>query len=196
MDYQIPFLTNFTENNVNLLWIDTRNLTDFIQQKNQKHFHLPLSSKWLNWFEKLIKPEEDFYLIVENEKIGRSLIEDLRTINYQTQCKALITGSCLEDKNQEDVVRNLDLSIFSKNLEKFTILDVRNPEEVEQRKIFSSSLNIPLIALRDKIKEIPQDKPIVVHCAVGYRSAIATSILKSELKNIEIFDLGEYIGIF
>jgi len=56
------------------------------------------------------------------------------------------------------------------------ILDVRSPHEWEVRHI-ANSLNIPLNHLKERIDEIPRDRRIAIHCAGGYRSSIASSIL-------------------
>ena len=39
------------------------------------------------------------------------------------------------------------------------------------------SLNVPLNHLQERVAEIPRDRRIAVHCAGGYRSSIAVSIL-------------------
>ena len=76
-------------------------------------------------------------------------------------------------------------------------MDVRNPSEIKGNKIFPASLEIPLAELRERTKEIPTDKPIAVHCAGGYRSAAASSMLSSELKEkAEVFDISEAIKEF
>ena len=56
------------------------------------------------------------------------------------------------------------------------ILDIRNPREWEAKHI-PGSLNIPLAHLRERIAELPASRPLLVHCAGGYRSSIAASIL-------------------
>ena len=56
------------------------------------------------------------------------------------------------------------------------ILDIRNPREWSSKHI-PGSVNIPLNHLQDRLAEIPLDRRIAVHCAGGYRSAIAASIL-------------------
>ena len=58
-----------------------------------------------------------------------------------------------------------------------TLLDVRAPREHEQKNI-ASGLNIPLNQLAERVKELPQNAPILVHCAGGYRSSIAASLLQ------------------
>ncbi len=56
------------------------------------------------------------------------------------------------------------------------LLDIRNPREWAARHI-DGSVNIPLNHLQERIAEIPRDRRIAVHCAGGYRSSIAASIL-------------------
>ena len=56
------------------------------------------------------------------------------------------------------------------------LLDVRAPREWATKHI-CGSMNIPLNHLQERIAEIPRDRRIAVHCAGGYRSSIAASIL-------------------
>ncbi len=56
------------------------------------------------------------------------------------------------------------------------VLDIRGPGEVAQSKI-AGSQTIPLPELHRRLDEVPRDKNLVVHCAGGYRSAIAASLL-------------------
>jgi hydroxyacylglutathione hydrolase len=56
------------------------------------------------------------------------------------------------------------------------LLDVRNPREWSTKHI-AGSMNIPLNHLQERIAEVPRDRRIAVHCAGGYRSSVAASIL-------------------
>jgi hydroxyacylglutathione hydrolase len=56
------------------------------------------------------------------------------------------------------------------------VLDIRNPREWTAKHI-QGAVNIPLNHLQERIGEIPRDRRIAVHCAGGYRSSIAASIL-------------------
>lgn len=56
------------------------------------------------------------------------------------------------------------------------LIDVRQENEHAEGAI-PGSLNIPLRTLVSSLDQIPQDKPVVVYCATGYRSALATGIL-------------------
>jgi hydroxyacylglutathione hydrolase len=56
------------------------------------------------------------------------------------------------------------------------VLDVRTSREWSAKHI-NCSVNIPLNHLQERIAEIPRNRRIAVHCAGGYRSSIAVSIL-------------------
>ncbi|MGH9147881.1 MAG: rhodanese-like domain-containing protein, partial [Vicinamibacterales bacterium] len=56
------------------------------------------------------------------------------------------------------------------------VLDVRRPREWADAHI-DGSINVPLNHLEERIGELPRDRRIVVHCASGYRSSIAASLL-------------------
>jgi rhodanese-related sulfurtransferase/glyoxylase-like metal-dependent hydrolase (beta-lactamase superfamily II) len=56
------------------------------------------------------------------------------------------------------------------------VLDIRNPGEWNGKHI-PGSLNIPLNRIQERIAEVPRGRRIAVHCAGGYRSSIAASIL-------------------
>jgi glyoxylase-like metal-dependent hydrolase (beta-lactamase superfamily II)/rhodanese-related sulfurtransferase len=56
------------------------------------------------------------------------------------------------------------------------VLDVRSDKEHGIVHV-DGSCNIPLTHLRERMAEIPKNRPVVVHCEGGYRSAIACSLL-------------------
>jgi rhodanese-related sulfurtransferase len=57
------------------------------------------------------------------------------------------------------------------------IVDVRAPGERQQKRI-RGSVGIPLTRLAERMSELPADRPLLVHCAGGYRSSIAASLLQ------------------
>lgn len=71
------------------------------------------------------------------------------------------------------------------------VLDVRNDNERRAGSI-QGSLHIPLSKLASRIGEVPAGGPLVVHCASGYRSAIAASLLESAGRR----DVGDLVGGF
>jgi rhodanese-related sulfurtransferase len=57
------------------------------------------------------------------------------------------------------------------------IVDVRSPPEYALEHL-AGSVNLPLNHLTERAKELPADRPLLVHCAGGYRSSIASSLLQ------------------
>lgn len=68
------------------------------------------------------------------------------------------------------------------------LLDVRNATELETNGRLKGSINIPLDNLRDRMKELPKDRPLIVSCHSGLRSYVAERILKQhgyQVKNLD-----------
>lgn len=173
-------------------------VVDARQEKAFKKGHLPLSvnlmegAKFETWLGSIIKPGEPFYLAGENKDQLQRLVERTAAIGYETQIKEVFVLAGAEKKEEP-----VDLKIFKENLKEYTIVDVRNVSEIKEGKLFENSISIPLPELRNRVFEIPTGKPIVVHCAGGYRSAAASSIIGSILNHqVKVFDLGEAIKEF
>ncbi len=175
------------------LWvIDTRKEEDFKQGHLPHSINLMENGKFETWLGSIIKPGEQFYLAGEsNEQIQRMLIR-AASIGYET---AIAETIIVKNGNVQEA--EIDVEIFKKHLSDYTIVDVRNVSEVKEGKVFSNSISIPLAEVRNRMNEIPTDKPIVVHCAGGYRSSAGSSLIKSTLNgNLKVFDLGEAVKEF
>ena len=57
------------------------------------------------------------------------------------------------------------------------LLDVRDPEELEEFGKLDHAVNIPLAQLRDRLAELPRDRPIVTYCQKGQRGYLAACAL-------------------
>ncbi len=69
----------------------------------------------------------------------------------------------------------------------FLLLDVRTPQENAEQAIESSCF-IPLQELGQRLRELPQDREIVVYCRIGNRSAYACEFLARhgyQVKNLD-----------
>lgn len=59
------------------------------------------------------------------------------------------------------------------------VIDVRSPDEFADG-AYPGARNIPVNSLPNRVGEVgPKDKPVVVYCASGGRSAVAQQILKA-----------------
>jgi glyoxylase-like metal-dependent hydrolase (beta-lactamase superfamily II)/rhodanese-related sulfurtransferase len=150
------------------------------------------NAKFETWLGSIVKPEEEFTLVVESEDQKDYMLHRLAKIGYEKQLLEIIT---LKTKDLQKTPE-LDLEDFKNNPQDYTIVDIRNNSEVEDGKFFETALSHPLNDLRKTAGEIPTDKPIVVHCAGGYRSAAGSSILQEKLKNVTVYDLSDDIEQF
>ncbi|WP_324719513.1 MBL fold metallo-hydrolase [Salinimicrobium sp. HB62] len=166
-----------------------------------KKGHLPNSinimarnenDKYETWLGAIVKPEEPFYLVVESIRQVRDILERTAKIGYEKQLRGVVTLAADVSKRSDE----FDLQEFKENKNKFTIVDIRNDNEVAQGKIFDDAIAIPLNELRERANEVPADKPILVHCAGGYRSSAGSSILENHFPKTKVFDLSEDIRKF
>lgn len=180
------------ELDANVWVIDARKEDDFKEGHLPHSINLMEDGKFETWLGSMIQPAEKFYLAGESKEQLQRMMIRVAAIGYETAVAGalVVTGG-----NEKEAT--IDVNNFKNHANEYTIVDVRNASEVKQRKIFPGSLSIPLAELRTKWNEIPINKPIVVHCAGGYRSAAASSLLHSNLQgNIPVLDLGENIKTF
>ncbi|HUU58398.1 MAG TPA: rhodanese-like domain-containing protein, partial [Phycisphaerae bacterium] len=57
------------------------------------------------------------------------------------------------------------------------VIDVRSAKEYASGHL-AEAVNIPVDEIRSRIEEVPADRPVAVHCGVGYRSYVAQQILR------------------
>ena len=69
------------------------------------------------------------------------------------------------------------------------LVDVRAPGEREQKRV-AGSVALPLNHLVDRAAELPRERPLLIHCAGGYRSSIAASLLQ----RLGFTEVGEMAG--
>ena len=156
------------------------------------HLHgsinIPDGLKFETWLGSIIDPSEPFYLVAENHSQLQILIEKAAKIGYEQQVVALVA---IDDG--ASVSTPFDREAFEHQPQRYTVVDIRNLAEVEENPVFNHSIHIPLPELREKVYDLPSEKPIVVHCAGGYRSAIGSSIIAAALANVAVQDMSTHI---
>jgi glyoxylase-like metal-dependent hydrolase (beta-lactamase superfamily II)/rhodanese-related sulfurtransferase len=178
--------------NPDILIIDTRPQELFKKSHLKNATNLMNDTKFETWLGSIVNPDEPFYLIAENDMVLNQLIERTAKIGYEKQ---IALAFVMDYGNTE--MNIFDSDNLKDNEDAFTIVDIRNHSEVKNNKIFANAIHIPLHELRERTNEIPVHKPIVVHCAGGYRSAAGSSIIKSKLNGTsQVFDLSEAVKQF
>lgn len=175
--------------------IDTRD------KKTFKAGHLPGAvniqcgedQKFETWLGTIVEPGKPFYLVSESESDLLNAIERTAKIGYEPYIK----GALISPDTGLVSSNILPLNDFREHPDQYTIIDTRNASEKEANQYFDSAINIPLPELQDRLDEIPNDKPIVFHCAGGYRSAIGSSLVENGIENeLPVYDLSEHISEF
>ena len=137
-------------------------------------------------------PEERFFLVAETAAELEILIHKTAKIGYEQ----LIQGAVVRPAGMTATGTFFDLAAFKANPGNYTLVDIRNRDEQANSPIFEGALNIPLPELRERAHEIPQYKPVLIHCAGGYRSAAGVSIVANEVKQVPVLDFSEAIKDF
>jgi glyoxylase-like metal-dependent hydrolase (beta-lactamase superfamily II)/rhodanese-related sulfurtransferase len=178
--------------NPEVIIIDARPQKEFKKGHLNNAINLMADGKFETWLGSIINPGEKFYLVAGDDTVLDQLIERIAKIGYEQQ----IELAFVSDYGSAEL-QFTDLEELRDNEQALTIVDVRNPLEVKENVLFKNALNIPLHELRERTNEIPSHKPIVVHCAGGYRSAAGSSIIKSKMKeNSRVSDLSEAVKDF
>jgi hydroxyacylglutathione hydrolase len=142
------------------------------------------------WLGTLVAPDLKFYLVAEDEQSLQTAIKKAAAIGYELN----IQGAFVYDESNGSQLGAFDNSSFDPTENKYTYIDVRTEKEVKKQPIFKNSVNIPLQEFNDRLSEIPKGKPLLIYCGSGYRSAMAASILKKVMPNIEVYDLGPAVS--
>ena len=177
------------------LVIDVRNEADFKKGHLPNSFNIMLTErgKFETWLGAIVGPDEEFYLVADDEAQVEEAIARTAKIGYE---KLIVGAAAVNEKELPVKTDTLEVEKFANDLDGYSIVDIRNEGEVRNGNIFKNAITIPLHSLRERVYEIPTDKPVVVHCAAGYRSAAGSSILENELKDLQVYDLGEAIKDF
>ena len=176
----------------NALVIDGRKESVFKKSHYQGALNIQEGAKFETWLGSIVAPEEPYYLVAQDEETLNDLISKAAKIGYES----FIKGTFVLTEAGKSTSAKLDMDDFEANPENYTIVDVRNAAEVEKQAYFAHAINIPLPELRERAAEVPREKPVVVHCASGYRSAIGSSLLEAALPGTPVIDLGEAINDF
>jgi hydroxyacylglutathione hydrolase len=185
----VPRLRNNFQPEAGIPIVDTRSKEEFGKGFVKGAINLQDGEKFETWLGSIIGPDEPFYLMAANDDSLDIVIKKAAKIGYEKNIEAAV----LADNNVSEKLPDLNLADFTAHPEHYTVVDARNWNETDDGLVFDHALTIPLPGLRERLNEIPKDKPVVVHCAAGYRSAAAASIIRGAIANVPVYDLGEIV---
>ena len=169
----------------NAIVVDSRPQKDFKGSHLRNAINIQSSGPFETWLGSIVAPESKFYLVAGDQQGLDMALRKTAAIGYEVN----IEGALIYDSPNGETTERFDALSFNPADNKFTYLDVRSGREVDHQPILDGSINIPLYELADRISEIPKDKPILVYCGSGYRSATGASILQLQLPSIQVYDL-------
>lgn len=189
----VPRLAPDTALEPGVLVVDTRPAVDFRTGHLPGALNLPDGGKFETWLGSVVGPAESFYLIAADEAAAATVLRKAAKIGYEAHVRGLLTTPPAARLTATGQLADADA--VRTDTSGYTVVDVRNESEFAQ-KLFPSTIEIPLHQLRERLGEIPLDKPILVHCAGGYRSAAAVSIIQAAHPSAQVEDLSEAVTTF
>jgi len=162
--------------------LDVRHQDDFAKGHIPQSIFIGIDGGFAPWVGAMVGNVTQPILIVTPEGREEETVTRLARVGFDNTL-GFLKGGIEAWKNadkQVDVVEGIDAdelkNIIEKN--KIEIFDVRKPGEYLSEHI-TEAHNTPLDFINDHMSEFPSNKPFYIHCAGGYRSMIAASILKS-----------------
>ena len=165
--------------------LDTRSTEDFTKGFIPGSIFIGLEGRFAEWAGSLLPFEKPLLLITDPGKEEETVIR-LSRVGFNKMLGYLKGGFdvWLGAGEKKDILVNVDaeeLAIDIPHDLKLLVVDVRRETEFADGHI-EGALNLPLNNMNDilQIARLDENKNIYVHCAGGYRSVIAASILKRQ----------------
>jgi hydroxyacylglutathione hydrolase len=168
------------------LVIDTRPAAEFAAAHIPGTINIPLNRAFTTWSGWFVPYDADYYLIVD-ERCTSCLddgLRDLRLIGLDRvrgYASADVVTAWQARGNATARVGQIDAEGVARRLAAGTtyVIDVRSAAEWQAGHI-PGAHHIPLGELPQKASTVPRERPVIVHCQGGARSAIAASLLQAE----------------
>ncbi|GIV26321.1 MAG: MBL fold metallo-hydrolase [Bacteroidia bacterium] len=164
------------------LVLDTRSPQDFANGHIPGSINIGLDGgPFAVWVGALIEDLKTPILLVTPEGREKEAIIRLARVGYEN-CLGYLEGGMLAWQNAGEKIADIhqiDAAEFAKRYkaENITVIDVRKPTEYEKSHL-DKAKNIPLDFIQKHLHEFSKNEKYYIHCAGGYRSMIASSILK------------------
>ncbi|GAA1348535.1 rhodanese-like domain-containing protein [Arthrobacter roseus] len=170
--------------------LDTRSPEDFAEGHLAGSLNVGLDGRFAETAGMVIGAEDEIVIIADSGREEEAAMRlgrigfDRVTGYLQTPARAFAElGGIVQQGSRVDV-GTFDQARTDNST---TVLDVRNPGEVEDGAV-PGSLRIPLAELARRHEEVPADRPVLVHCAGGWRSSVGASTLRA-LGHTNVSDL-------
>jgi glyoxylase-like metal-dependent hydrolase (beta-lactamase superfamily II)/rhodanese-related sulfurtransferase len=171
----------FIANETGAIILDVRHQTEFIKGFIPQSIFIGIDGGFAPWVGALIKDINQPILLVSPEGREEEVITRLSRVGFDNVL-GYLEGSFetwQKEGKEIDTLESISAETLADKVENNQpVFDVRKPGEFASEHIEVAE-STPLDFLNDHITEFPKKDKFYIHCAGGYRSVIAASILKA-----------------
>jgi hydroxyacylglutathione hydrolase len=171
-------------NETGAIVLDTRSAQVFKDGFIPNSINIGIKGDFAPWIGTLITDIEQEILFVADEENIEEIITRLSRVGYDNVIGYLKGGfeAWKAATKEVDTIESISAGEFAKRFQdsegKLTVKDVRKQTEYMAEHV-DEAMNIPLAVLSDNMAEFSKIETNYIHCAGGYRSMMACSILKA-----------------
>ncbi|WP_340153194.1 MBL fold metallo-hydrolase [uncultured Marivirga sp.] len=168
-------------NETGALVLDTRNAEEFSKGFIPNSINIGLDGNFAMWVGEMVADIKQKILLVAEEGKEEEAMIRLSRIGYDHTIGYLDRGfnNWKYAHKEIDKVSRIDARELACEMKDVPLIfDVRKKSEFDSEHVIGAQ-NIPLNQINSHLAELPKDKPFIIHCAGGYRSMLAASILKA-----------------
>ena len=177
----IAEMKNLVENE-NAIVLDTRENSAFYKGFVPGSINIGIKGDFAPWVGAMIVDVQQPIILITDQGKEEECITRLSRVGFDNVLGFLKGGfnHWLNSGEQVDTVDRITAAQFAKelDLEKDVVVDVRKISEYSAEHV-ENAWNYPLEYINDWMKQLPKEEHFYLHCAGGYRSMIAASILQS-----------------
>ncbi|MCL6217460.1 MBL fold metallo-hydrolase [Zunongwangia pacifica] len=162
------------------LILDTRDADKYAKSHIPNSINIGLQGSFAPWVGEMIPDLETPILLVTEEGKAEEAITRLSRVGYDNTQGYLAGGMKSWEaagKEVDNINRITAEALEQKMQQNIVVIDVRKKSEFDSEHI-EGAVNIPLNQINQHLEKFPKEQEFVLHCAGGYRSMIAASILQ------------------
>jgi len=168
-------------NETGALILDTRHAQTFSKGFIPNSINIGIDGSFAPWVGALVPGVSHPLLLIADEGREEEIVTRLARVGYDNTLGYLKGGfqSWKQAGKDIETIESISATEFANRFNgKLKVFDVRKPSEFEAEHI-DGAVSTPLDFMNEHLEEIPKDGDVYLHCAGGYRSMVAASILKA-----------------
>ena len=163
-----------------VLLIDCRTKTDFVKEHIPGSLFFGLDGSFAPWIGTLINDIHQKIILICPEGKETEAVTRLARTGYDNSLGYLKGGITIWKSNglETSSIKSIQPKDLENELKNISLVDVRKPNEYDAESV-RGAVNLPLDFIHKNIDKYSSNKKYYIHCQSGYRSVIASSILKA-----------------